>query len=51
MISGDRAKRAIGLRILSGIFISGMYICVKAVGEVVPDGEIVFFDPLSPFFH
>lgn len=43
MISGDRTKRAIGLRILSGIFISGMYICVKAVGEEVPVGEIVFF--------
>ena len=33
----------ISLRILSGFLAAGMYICVKAVSENVPLGEIVFF--------
>lgn len=39
----DRPARGIGLRILSGVLIAGMYVCVKAVSEDVPLGEIVFF--------
>jgi len=33
----------ISLRILSGVLIAGMYVCVKAVSDDVPLGEIVFF--------
>ena len=39
----DKPARGIGLRILSGILIAGMYVCVKAVSNDVPLGEIVFF--------
>ena len=43
MTAPDHPALGIGLRILSGVLISGMYICVKAVSEDVPLGEIVFF--------
>lgn len=43
MTTTDKPGLAIGLRILSGILISGMYVCVKEVGTAVPLGEIVFF--------
>lgn len=43
MIGGDDANLGIGLRILSGILMGGMLVCVKAVSEDVPLGEIVFF--------
>ena len=43
MTTTDKPGLAIGLRILSGILISGMYVCVKEVGTSVPLGEIVFF--------
>lgn len=43
MIGTDSTKHAIGLRVISGIFMAGMYICVKAISEDVPIGEIVFF--------
>ena len=43
MIGTDSTKHAIGLRVVSGIFMAGMYICVKAISEDVPIGEIVFF--------
>lgn len=39
----DRPALAIGLRLLSGFLIAGMYVAVKAVGDAVPLGEIVFF--------
>jgi len=39
----DRPGLGIGLRILSGVLIAGMYVCVKAVSDDVPLGEIVFF--------
>ena len=39
----DKPARGISLRILSGILIAGMYVCVKAVSNDVPLGEIVFF--------
>jgi drug/metabolite transporter (DMT)-like permease len=39
----DRPSLGIGLRILSGLFGAGMFVCVKAVSEEVPLGEIVFF--------
>ena len=39
----DKPARGISLRILSGILIAGMYVCVKAVSDDVPVGEIVFF--------
>lgn len=39
----DRPRYGIGLRILSGVLIAGMYVCVKAVSQDVPLGEIVFF--------
>lgn len=39
----DRPGLGIGLRILSGVLVAGMYVSVKAVSEAVPLGEIVFF--------
>ncbi len=36
-------RLGIGLRILSGILMAGMFVCVKAVSEEIPLGEIVFF--------
>lgn len=43
MTPPDNPGLAIGLRILSGVLFAGMLICVKAVSEDVPLGEIVFF--------
>ena len=43
MTSRDKPGLAIGLRILAGVLISGMYICVKGIGNAAPLGEIVFF--------
>lgn len=43
MTDTDRPHLGIGLRILSGVLFAGMVICVKAVSEDVPLGEIVFF--------
>ncbi|WP_299545982.1 DMT family transporter [uncultured Tateyamaria sp.] len=42
-MDADRPRLGIGLRIASGILFAGMVICVKAVSEDVPLGEIVFF--------
>ena len=39
----DRPTLAIGLRLLSGLLLAGMYVAVKAVSADVPLGEIVFF--------
>lgn len=39
----DRAGLGIFLRLLSGLLMVGMYVCVKAVSDTVPLGEIVFF--------
>lgn len=39
----DRPLLGIGLRLLSGILMCGMFVCVKAVADDVPLGEIVFF--------
>ena len=39
----DRPSYGIALRLASGLLFAGMYISVKAVSEVVPLGEIVFF--------
>ena len=39
----DRPGLGIGLRVLSGVLMSGMFVSVKAVSEDVPLGEIVFF--------
>jgi drug/metabolite transporter (DMT)-like permease len=39
----DNPNLGIGLRLLSGLLMAGMFICVKAVSEDVPLGEIVFF--------
>lgn len=39
----DRPSLAIVLRILSGVFMAGMYVAVKLIGSEVPLGEIVFF--------
>lgn len=43
MTTADRPRLGIGLRILSGVLFAGMMVCVKAVSEDVPLGEIVFF--------
>ena len=43
MRSTDRPPLGIALRILSGLLMAGMLICVKAVSDDVPLGEIVFF--------
>lgn len=44
----DRDRTAVGivLRIVSGVLGAGMYVCVKAVSDEVPLGEIVFFRSL-----
>lgn len=39
----DRPNFGIGLRILSGLMMAGMYVSVKRVSDDVPLGEIVFF--------
>ncbi len=39
----DRPGLGISLRLLSGVLFTGMVICVKAVSEAVPLGQIVFF--------
>ena len=39
----DRPSLGITLRLLSGLFMAGMFVSVKAVSEEVPLGEIVFF--------
>ncbi|MEL6783237.1 MAG: DMT family transporter [Pseudomonadota bacterium] len=46
----DRPRLGIALRILSGLLGAGMFVCVKAVSEEVPLGEIVFFRSLFAFF-
>lgn len=43
MTNPERPGFGIGLRILSGVLMAGMFVCVKAVSEDVPLGEIVFF--------
>jgi len=43
MSLADKPGLGISLRILSGVLIAGMYVCVKAVSDTVPLGEIVFF--------
>jgi len=43
MTQADRPNFGIALRILSGVLFAGMVICVKAVSEDVPLGEVVFF--------
>lgn len=39
----DRPYFGIGLRILSGILMAGMFVCVKAVSDQVPLGQVVFY--------
>lgn len=39
----DRPGLGIALRMLSGIFFTGMIICVKAVSDVAPLGQTIFF--------
>ncbi|MEM8749792.1 MAG: DMT family transporter [Pseudomonadota bacterium] len=41
--SSDKPSLGIALRILSGVLAAGMLICVKAVSDDAPLGEIVFF--------
>lgn len=41
--TADRSTFGINLRILSGLLGAGMFICIKAVSDEVPLGEIVFF--------
>ena len=43
MSGSDRPGFGINLRILSGVMMAGMYVCVKAVSGDIPVGEIVFF--------
>ena len=43
MTRPDNPTLGIGLRILSGMLFTGMVICVKAVSEAAPLGQIVFF--------
>ncbi|MBO6920384.1 MAG: DMT family transporter [Rhizobiaceae bacterium] len=39
----NRAGLGISLRVLSGLLAAGMFVCVKAVSNDIPLGEIVFF--------
>ncbi|MEM8979628.1 MAG: DMT family transporter [Pseudomonadota bacterium] len=43
MSTADRPYLGIALRLLSGLLMAGMYVCVKATSNSVPLGEIVFF--------
>lgn len=43
MTASEHPGLGIGLRVLSGVLMAGMLVCVKAVSEDVPLGEIVFF--------
>ena len=43
MSNGDNVRLGVTLRIASGALFAGMVICVKAVSEDIPLGEIVFF--------
>ena len=43
MTSFDRPIFGIGLRLLSGFFMAGMFVSVKAASNQVPLGQIVFF--------
>jgi drug/metabolite transporter (DMT)-like permease len=43
MSSADNPPLAISLRILSGVLFAGMLVCVKALSDDVPLGEIVFY--------
>ncbi|MEM7709931.1 MAG: DMT family transporter [Pseudomonadota bacterium] len=39
----DRPGRGIALRLLSGVLFTGMAVCVKALSDAVPTGQIVFY--------
>lgn len=39
----DRPARGIALRLVSGVLFTGMAVCVKAVSDAVPTGQIVFY--------
>jgi len=39
----DRPSFGISLRLLSGLLMAGMFVCVKSVSDQVPVGQIVFF--------
>ncbi|GAB2789825.1 DMT family transporter [Halomonas shantousis] len=41
--SADRPLAGILLRLLSGVLFTGMMVCIKVVGPLVPLGQIVFF--------
>lgn len=43
MTQADRPNLGIGLRLISGVLFTGMVICVKALSEAAPLGQIVFF--------
>ena len=43
MIPQDHPSLGIVLRILSGLLFAGMVVCVKALSDEVPLGEVVFF--------
>ncbi|TNJ40554.1 DMT family transporter [Phaeobacter sp. B1627] len=43
MTQRDPSSLGIGLRVLSGVLMGGMFVCVKTVSADVPLGEIVFF--------
>ena len=43
MTRPDNPSLGIALRILSGILFTGMVVCVKALSDAVPLGQIVFF--------
>ncbi|GFE66167.1 hypothetical protein [Litoreibacter roseus] len=43
MTQPDNPSLGISLRILSGVLFTGMVVCVKALSDAVPLGQIVFF--------
>lgn len=43
MSNRDLPSLGISLRVVSGLLLAGMFVCVKAVSEDVPLGQIVFF--------
>jgi len=50
MTATNRPSLGIGLRILSGVLMAGMFISVKTVSEDVPLGQIVFYRSFFAIF-
>lgn len=43
METHDDERRGVSLRLVSGVLMAGMFVCVKSVSDSVPVGQVVFF--------